>query len=61
MGTAKQLTTFRAEAVRSYLIDHGIAANRATIFSWGGKDMLVKETSPAWNLNDRIEIEITRD
>jgi outer membrane protein OmpA-like peptidoglycan-associated protein len=61
MATAKQLTSLRAEAVRSYLTDHGIAASRATIYSWGGSDMLVKETSPASNLNDRIEIEITRD
>jgi outer membrane protein OmpA-like peptidoglycan-associated protein len=59
--TAKALTTLRAEAIRSYLADQGIDPARAKIFSWGGSDMLVKETSPESNLNDRIEIEITRD
>jgi outer membrane protein OmpA-like peptidoglycan-associated protein len=60
-ASAKQLTTFRAEAIKAYLVDHGIDASRAKIFSWGGSDMLVKESSPESNLNDRIEIEITRD
>lgn len=60
-GSAKDLTTLRAEAVRSYLIDHGIDPARTKIFSWGGSDMLVRGDSPEFILNDRIEIEITRD
>lgn len=60
-GSAKTLTTLRAEAIRSYLADHGIDASRTTIYSWGGRDMLVNATSSEANLNDRIEIEITRD
>jgi outer membrane protein OmpA-like peptidoglycan-associated protein len=60
-GSAKNLTALRAEAIRSYLADRGIDAGRTKIFSWGGSDMLVKGGSPDSSLNDRIEIEITRD
>lgn len=60
-GTAKDLTTLRAESVRGYLVDHGIDANRIDIFSWGASDMLVKADSPESFVNDRIEIEFTRD
>lgn len=60
-GTAKDLTVLRAEAIRSYLEDHGIDPGRTKIFAWGGSDMLVKADSPESILNDRIEIEFTRD
>lgn len=60
-GSAKDLTTLRAEAIRSYLVDHGVDPARTKIFSWGGSDMLVRGNSPESILNDRIEIEITRD
>lgn len=60
-GSAKELTTLRAEAVRSYLVDHGIDRQRIDIFSWGGSDMLVRSDSPYAEINDRIEIEVTRD
>lgn len=60
-GTSKELSKDRAEAVKQYLIDHGIAANRMDIMAWGGTNMLVKETSPSARLNDRIEIEIMKD
>lgn len=60
-GSAKELTSLRAETIRSFLVDHGIDTSRTKIFSWGGSDMLVKGNSPQSNLNDRIEIEITRD
>jgi outer membrane protein OmpA-like peptidoglycan-associated protein len=60
-GTAKELTTLRAKAIRSYLVDQGIDERRINVFSWGGSDMLVSGDSPAAAMNDRIEIEITRD
>ena len=60
-GSAKDLTRLRAEAVRSYLVDHGIDESRVDIYAWGGSDRLVKPDSPHAGLNDRIEIEITRD
>lgn len=60
-GTAKDLTALRAEAIRDYLVENGIDAGRIDIFAWGGSDMLVKADDPHANLNDRIEIEFTRD
>lgn len=60
-GSAKDLTALRAEAIRSYLIDHGIDSKRVRVFSWGGSDMLVRADSPHANVNDRVEIEFTRD
>lgn len=60
-GTAKELSKDRAEAVKQYLVEHGIAANRMDIMAWGGTNMLVKETSSSARLNDRIEIEIMKD
>lgn len=61
MGSAKDLTALRAEAVRSYLIDNGIDPKRVSVFSWGGSDMLVQADSRHASINDRIEIEFTRD
>lgn len=60
-GSARHLTDLRAGAIRSYLIDQGIDESRVKIFSWGGSDMLVKADSQNASVNDRIEIEITRD
>jgi outer membrane protein OmpA-like peptidoglycan-associated protein len=60
-GSAKHLTILRAEAVRSYLVDHGVDPGRIEIFPWGASDMLVKPDGPHANLNDRVEIEFTRD
>jgi len=60
-GSAKELTKLRGEAVKSYLVDHGIAEDRIDVFAWGALDMLVSKTSKNSKLNDRIEIEIMED
>ncbi|HET9052528.1 MAG TPA: OmpA family protein, partial [Cyclobacteriaceae bacterium] len=60
-GTAKELSKDRALAVKQYLIDQGIAANRMDVMAWGATNMLVKENSSSARLNDRIEIEIIKD
>jgi outer membrane protein OmpA-like peptidoglycan-associated protein len=60
-GTSKELSKERAEAIQSYLVEHGIAKDRTEIMAWGGTNMLVSETSPSAKLNDRIEIEILED
>jgi outer membrane protein OmpA-like peptidoglycan-associated protein len=57
-GSAKELSKQRAEAVRDYLVEHGIEKSRMEIMAWGGTNMLVGETSSSAKLNDRIEIEI---
>jgi len=60
-GSAKELSRFRAEAVKSYLSDNEIAAERSEVYAWGALNMLVPETSTSAKLNDRIEIEIQQD
>lgn len=60
-GRSKDLTTARAETVRAYLIDHGIEPRRIDIFSWGASDMVVRPKSEHSDMNNRIEIEFTRD
>lgn len=60
-GSAKDLTALRAETIRGYLVDHGIDPKRINVFSWGASDMLVRTESPDAYVNDRIEIEFTRD
>lgn len=59
-GTAKELSRLRAEAVQTYLTDHGIDAGRTELYAWGGLNMLVGENSTSAKLNDRIEIEIMK-
>ena len=60
-GTAKQLTYYRAELVKAYLIENGIDKSRIKTFGWGGTEMLVDEDGPYAKLNDRIEVEILKD
>jgi outer membrane protein OmpA-like peptidoglycan-associated protein len=61
-GSAKDLSRMRAEAIRSYLIEKGIAKNRIDTYAWGGTAMLAKSgTSAGARLNNRIEIEILAD
>jgi len=60
-GSAKELSSLRAEAVRSYLLDNGIENNRIKTYAWGGLNMLAGEHSTSAKLNDRIEIEILDD
>ncbi|HEY0741188.1 MAG TPA: OmpA family protein [Chryseosolibacter sp.] len=59
--SAKELTNLRASALKSYLVEHGISADRIRTYGWGGAEMLVKENDPNARLNDRVEIEILQD
>jgi hypothetical protein len=61
IGSAKELTELRAEAIREYLANQGIDKNRIKTYAWGGRDMLVNEVSPNAKFNDRVEIEIIKD
>jgi outer membrane protein OmpA-like peptidoglycan-associated protein len=60
-GSAKELSTLRAEAVNAFLTQNGINPKRIKIFSWGGRYPLVDPDSSIRSLNDRIEIEIRKD
>ncbi|MCK6618027.1 MAG: OmpA family protein [Cyclobacteriaceae bacterium] len=60
-GSSKELSKLRAEAIQSYLVEHGVDKKRTEVFAWGGTNMLVGENSASARLNDRIEIEILED
>jgi outer membrane protein OmpA-like peptidoglycan-associated protein len=57
-GSAKELSSLRAEAVKSYLIVNGIDAARIDTRGEGGKQMVFDGTNAV--LNDRVEIEVTK-
>lgn len=61
LASAKELSQLRAEAVRQYLIEHGINSSRIKTYAWGGRYELVNPQSAFSKLNDRIEIEIRKD
>ncbi|UII32880.1 OmpA family protein [Fulvivirga ulvae] len=60
-GSAKQLSKERAEIIKSYLVDEGIAADRMEIKAWGGRRMLYDKFSPQAKHNVRVEIEILEE
>jgi outer membrane protein OmpA-like peptidoglycan-associated protein len=60
-GSAKELTNLRANAIKTYLLNHGISKDRIKTYGWGGSYMLVDEYGPHAKMNDRIEIEVLRD
>lgn len=61
VASAKELTRYRAELVRKYLMENGIRDERILIQSWGASDMVVDHDGPYNHLNDRVEIEILAD
>lgn len=59
-ASAKELTLFRAEAVRKYLISQGVEEDRMKVKGEGGKLMIYPQTSVYANYNDRVEVEVIR-
>jgi outer membrane protein OmpA-like peptidoglycan-associated protein len=57
----RQATEKRAEAVRDYLIQHGVMEERLTTEGMGNKAMLYPDPQAEWQMeiNRRIEIEVT--
>jgi len=55
-GSAKELSEARAEVIKSWLIDHGIASARITTFGWGGEKPLFHTNSPFARRNSRMEL-----
>jgi outer membrane protein OmpA-like peptidoglycan-associated protein len=60
-GSAKELSTLRATAIRDYVVSKGINSRRIRTFAWGGRYHLVDPHGSNARLNDRIEIEIRKD
>ncbi len=55
-GSAKELSEARAEIVKSWLRDHGIASERITTFGWGSDKPLVDIKSPLSRRNSRVDV-----
>lgn len=58
VGSAKDLSRHRAEAIRKYLVQNGIAADRVEIKAWGGKRPLYDKNGVNAKKNVRVEVEI---
>ena len=61
IGTDKQLTRYRTESVRDYLIEHGIDPQRITVMGWGSLDTLIRDNHGNMELNERLEIELVSE
>nr|WKN36935.1 OmpA family protein [Tunicatimonas sp. TK19036] len=57
VGSTK-LSALRAETIKSYLVNNGIAEDRVETEGWGGKRMLYDADSPLAKHNIRVEIEV---
>lgn len=60
-GSSRMLALKRAEAVRNYLVTHGISGHRMNVKSWGGRRPLFDKNSVHAKKNLRVDVEITRD
>ena len=58
--SSKQLTQYRADLVKEYLVSQGIDAKRIKTKAEGGKAMIYPQGSTLAGYNDRIEIEIKK-
>lgn len=57
-GSAKKLSKERAELLKTYLVNNGIAEKRLVIKAWGGRKPIYDKLSPQAQSNVRVEIEI---
>ncbi len=61
VGSAKELSGQRAEVIKGYLVDNGIAADRIAVQAWGGRRPLYDKHSPNARQNVRVEVEINEE
>jgi len=60
IGTPKQLSEFRAEIIKEYLVSQGIDADRIATKGDGSKQMIFPENSTQASRNDRVEVEVSK-
>ena len=60
-GSAKKLSLVRAEIIRRFLVENGIAEERMEVKGWGGKRPIVDKFHGDAHSNVRVEIEILSD
>ncbi len=58
IGTAKQLSDSRAQAIADYLVANGVEASRVEVKAWGGKRPLYDKKGPQAKKNIRVEVEV---
>jgi outer membrane protein OmpA-like peptidoglycan-associated protein len=61
IGSAKDLSRERGEAIKSWLVDNGVAADRIEVKAWGGARMLHDKHSAHAKKNVRVEVEVLED
>jgi outer membrane protein OmpA-like peptidoglycan-associated protein len=59
-GSAKELSTARAQAIKDWLITQGIAEDRIEALGWGGTNPLYDKNSVNARKNARVELEVTQ-
>jgi outer membrane protein OmpA-like peptidoglycan-associated protein len=59
-GTAKQLSTLRAETVKGYLVGKGIDASKVSVKGEGGEQPIFDPKGTAAANNARVEVEIVK-
>ncbi|MCB0496102.1 MAG: OmpA family protein [Cyclobacteriaceae bacterium] len=60
-GSAKKLSLKRAEIIKKYLTNNGIAENRMEVIGYGGKKPLYEKYDRLAYKNVRVEVEILQD
>ncbi len=58
VGSAKDLSKLRAESIKAYLVENGVASDRVEIKAWGGKKPLYDKRGVNAKRNVRVEVEI---
>lgn len=59
-SSAKELSTLRAEIIKTYLTLNGIGENRISIKGEGGAQMIYDPRGTLAGMNDRVEVEVTK-
>jgi outer membrane protein OmpA-like peptidoglycan-associated protein len=59
-GSAKELSTWRAEAVRDYLVSKGVDVSRISVKGESNKQPIFDPKGTNAGGNDRVEVEITK-
>ena len=57
-GSAKELSRYRAEIIRDFLVMNGVSSDRIEIKAWGGRRPLFDRHGPNARKNVRVEVEI---
>jgi outer membrane protein OmpA-like peptidoglycan-associated protein len=58
VGSAKELSRLRGEAIKKYLVSHGISSDRIEVKEWGGRRPLFDRNGANAKKNVRVEVEI---